>query len=124
MGRRPVGVTVLIADDAEVARNLYKRVLVRAGYQVLLTLDGLETVEVALRERPSIVLMDVAMPGIDGLEAMRRIKSAIPSMPVVIASARAMSSDKESYYIAGADEVLSKPFRLAELLATVARFTA
>ena len=115
---------MLIADDAEVARNLYKRVLVRAGYQVLLTLDGLETVEVALRERPSIVLMDVAMPGIDGLEAMRRIKSAIPSMPVVIASARAMSSDKESYYIAGADEVLSKPFRLAELLATVARFTA
>lgn len=98
---------MLIADDAEVARNLFQRVLERAGYRVLLALDGFEAVEVALRERPSIVLMDVGMPGIDGLEAMRRIKSAIGSMPIVIASARAMASDEESYYAAGADEVLA-----------------
>jgi CheY-like chemotaxis protein len=66
--------------------------------------------------------MDVAMPGIDGLEAMRRIKAEVPSMPIVIASAHSMSSDRDRFLAAGADDVLSKPFRLADLIAVVAGF--
>ena len=112
-------VRVLVADDNEVAQRLCKRVLEKAGYAVLIAGDGLQAVDMALAERPSVILMDVAMPGIDGLEAMRRIKAQIPGMPVVIASAHSMASDRERFLAAGADNVLSKPFRLADLVSVV-----
>ncbi|TMB78600.1 MAG: response regulator [Chloroflexi bacterium] len=110
---------VLVADDNEVAQRLCKRVLEKAGYPVLIAADGLQAVDIALRERPAMILMDVAMPGIDGLEAMRRIKVEIPGMPIVIASAHSMASDRERFLAAGADNVLSKPFRLADLISIV-----
>src|ERR1700682_3644512 len=111
--------TVLVADDNDVAQRLCKRVLEKAGYTVLLAADGLEAVEVALTKNPAMILMDVAMPGIDGVEAMRRIKAAMPTMPILIASAHSMASDRERFLAAGADDVLSKPFRLADLVAIV-----
>jgi two-component system response regulator MprA len=111
--------TVLVADDNEVAQRLCKRVLEKAGYTVLIAADGLQAVDVAMRQHPSMILMDVAMPGIDGLEAMRRIKAETPAMPIVIASAHSMASDRERFLAAGADNVLSKPFRLADLIAIV-----
>jgi two-component system, OmpR family, response regulator MprA len=115
---------VLVADDNDVAQRLCKRVLEKAGYSVLIAADGLQAVDVALSEHPSMILMDVAMPGIDGLEAMRRIKTEIPSMPIVIASAHSMASDTERFLAAGADKVLSKPFRLADLIAIVDKLAA
>ena len=115
----PDAYTVLVADDNEVAQRLCKRVLEKAGYSVLIAADGLQAVDIALSERPTMILMDVAMPGIDGLEAMRRIKADVPGMPIVIASAHSMSSDRERFLAAGADDVLSKPFRLADLIAIV-----
>lgn len=111
--------TVLVADDNDVAQRLCKRVLEKAGYGVLIAADGLQAVDIAVRQRPSMILMDVAMPGIDGLEAMRRIKAEIPAMPIVIASAHSMASDHQRFLEAGADNVLSKPFRLADLIAIV-----
>src|SRR5260370_10949042 len=111
--------TVLVADDNDVAQRLCKRVLEKAGYVVLIAADGLQAVDVALSQRPSMILMDVAMPGIDGLEAMRRIKEAMPTMPIVVASAHSMTSDRERFLAAGADNVLSKPFRLADLISIV-----
>ena len=111
--------TVLVADDNEVAQRLCRRVLEKAGYGVLIAADGLQAVDIALSQKPAMILMDVAMPGIDGLEAMRRIKSELPHMPIVIASAHSMSSDRERFLAAGADNVLSKPFRLADLISTV-----
>ena len=113
------GPTVLVADDNDVAQRLCRRVLEKAGYGVLIAGDGLQAVDVALKQRPAMILMDVAMPGIDGLEAMRRIKAEIPAMPIVIASAHSMSSDRERFLAAGADDVLSKPFRLADLVSIV-----
>jgi Response regulators consisting of a CheY-like receiver domain and a winged-helix DNA-binding domain len=117
-------VTVLVADDNDVAQRLCRRVLEKAGYNVLIAVDGLQAVEVALSQHPEMILMDVAMPGIDGIEAMRRIKAAIPDQPIVIASAHSMASDRERFLAAGADDILSKPFRLADLVAVVARLTA
>jgi CheY-like chemotaxis protein len=111
--------TVLVADDNDVAQRLCKRVLEKAGYTVLIAVDGLQAVDVAMKQHPSMILMDVAMPGIDGLEAMRRIKAALPTMPIVIASAHSMASDRERFLAAGADNVLSKPFRLADLISIV-----
>jgi len=119
-----VPATVLVADDNDVAQRLCKRVLEKAGYTVLLAGDGLQAVEVALSQNPAMILMDVAMPGIDGIEAMKRIKAAKPSQPIVIASAHSMASDRERFLAAGADDVLSKPFRLADLIAIVGKLTA
>ena len=116
--------TVLVADDNDVAQRLCKRVLEKASYTVIIATDGLQAVEVALAQRPSMILMDVAMPGIDGLEAMRRIKAELPTMPIVIASAHSMASDTDRFLAAGADKVLSKPFRLADLVAIVAKIAA
>jgi len=117
-------ITVLVADDNDVAQRLCRRVLEKAGYAVLIAADGLQAVEVALSKRPAMILMDVAMPGIDGIEAMRRIKSEIPGQPIVIASAHSMASDRERFLAAGADDILSKPFRLADLVSIVAKLTA
>jgi CheY-like chemotaxis protein len=117
-------ITVLVADDNDVAQRLCRRVLEKAGYNVLIAADGLQAVEVALSKRPNMILMDVAMPGIDGIEAMRRIKAEIPGQPIVIASAHSMASDRERFLAAGADDILSKPFRLADLVAIVAKLTA
>ena len=116
--------TVLVADDNDVAQRLCKRVLEKAGYGVLIAADGLQAVDVALSRHPSMILMDVAMPGIDGLEAMRRIKAEVPAMPIVIASAHSMASDTERFLAAGADNVLSKPFRLADLIAIVEKLAS
>src|ERR1051326_4155838 len=67
-------VTILVADDNEVAQRLCRRVLEKAGHRVLTASDGQEAVNLALAESPAMILMDVAMPGMDGLEAMRQIK--------------------------------------------------
>jgi CheY-like chemotaxis protein len=117
-------ITVLVADDNDVAQRLCRRVLEKAGYSVLIAQDGLQAVEMALSKRPAMILMDVAMPGIDGIEAMKRIKAEIPRQPIVIASAHSMASDRERFLAAGADDILSKPFRLADLVAIVAKLTA
>src|SRR5579864_2633471 len=116
--------TVLVADDNDVAQRLCKRVLEKAGFGVLIAADGLQAVDIAFKARPSMILMDVAMPGIDGLEAMRRIKTEMPSIPIVIASAHSMASDRERFLAAGADNVLSKPFRLADLISIVEQLAA
>jgi len=115
---------VLVADDNEVAQRLCRRVLEKAGYGVLVAADGLQAVDLALAQNPNVILMDVAMPGMDGLEAMRRIKAERPEMRIVIASAHSMASDRERFLAAGADDVLSKPFRLGDLVAVVQRLTA
>jgi len=116
-------VTVLVADDNEVAQRLCRRVLEKAGHKVLTASDGQEAVNIALGPTgaPDMILMDVAMPGMDGLEAMRQIKAQKPGLAIVIASAHSMASDRERFLAAGADEVLSKPFKLTDLTSVVDR---
>src|SRR2546426_10866118 len=104
---------VLVADDNEGAQRLCKRVLEKAGDPVLIAADGLQAVDIALSQRPAMILMDVAMPGIDGLEAMRRIKAEIPTMPIVIASAHSMASDPERFLAAGAPNRRRQPLHPA-----------
>lgn len=115
----PGALAVLVADDNEVARRLCKRVLEKAGYAVLIAADGLQAVDIALNRRPAMILMDVAMPGIDGLEAMRQIKAQVPAIPIVIVSAHSMASDRDRFIASGADDVLGKPFRLSDLVSLV-----
>jgi len=118
--------TVLVADDNEVAQRLCRRVLEKAGHKVLTASDGQEAVDIALGPAgaPDMILMDVAMPGMDGLEAMRQIKAQKPGLAIVIASAHSMASDRERFLAAGADDVLSKPFKLTDLTGVVDRLAA
>jgi CheY-like chemotaxis protein len=122
----PDPITVLVADDNEVAQRLCRRVLEKAGHKVLTASDGIEAVQMALASTgaPDVILMDVAMPGMDGLEAMRQIKAVKPTLGIVIASAHSMHSDRERFLAAGADDVLSKPFKLTDLTSVVERLTA
>ena len=112
---------VLVADDNEVAQRLCRRVLEKAGHKVLTASDGQEAVNLALNNPLDMILMDVAMPGMDGLEAMRQIKGQKPGLTIVIASAHSMASDRERFLSAGADDVLSKPFKLTDLTGVVER---
>jgi CheY-like chemotaxis protein len=113
--------TVLVADDNEVAQRLCRRVLEKAGHRVLTASDGQEAVDLAIANSPDLILMDVAMPVMDGLEAMAQIKARRPETPVVIASAHSMAGDRERFLAAGADDVLGKPFTLPELTGVVNR---
>jgi two-component system cell cycle response regulator DivK len=124
VGGRGRPVTVLIADDNEVAQRLCRRVLEKTGYKVLTASDGLEAVELALANSPDLILMDLAMPRMSGSEAMRRIKAQRPGIAIVIASAILVAADRERFLAAGADHVMIKPFRLDDLLAVVAKFAA
>src|SRR2546430_14826894 len=94
-GMRTPTFRVLVADDNEVAQRLCRRVLEKAGYPVLIAADGLQAEDIALHHRPGMILIDLAMPRIDGLEAMRRSKPTIPTQPVGISSAHSMSSDPQ-----------------------------
>jgi CheY-like chemotaxis protein len=113
--------TVLVADDNEVAQRLCRRVLEKAGHKVVTASDGIEAVKIAVASAPDMILMDVAMPAMDGLEAMRQIKVQRPGLPIVIASAHSMAGDRERFLAAGADDVLSKPFKLTDLTGVVDR---
>jgi response regulator RpfG family c-di-GMP phosphodiesterase/MFS family permease len=117
-------VTVLVVDDNEVAVRLCQRVLEKAGHKVLTASDGQEAVSLALANSPDIILLDDAMPGMASLEAMRRIKVQRPGIAIVIAGVHLLAGDRQRFLAAGADDVLSKPFRLVDLTAVVAKLTS
>ena len=112
------GKRVLVAEDAEVNRILIGKYLGGIDLRLGFAHDGLEAVEKTLEGRPDIVIMDMSMPGISGLEATRRIRAEAKDQPVIVAlTANAFDSDREACLEAGMDGFLTKPVRRAELLA-------
>ena len=102
--------TVLVVEDNRLNMKLVRDVLEHAGYDVVGATTGEEGVELAVRDRPDLVLMDLQLPGIDGTEALRRIQRTLPgaAMPVVAVTASAMPSDREAAARAGFDGFLEK----------------
>jgi diguanylate cyclase (GGDEF)-like protein len=113
--------TILVADDEPINRALIQRRLERAGYSVLTAQNGREAVDVARAERPDLVILDVMMPVMDGLEACRLIKAdeAVRDTPIIFLSARDETEVKVSGLSLGANDYISKPFKAEELLARV-----
>ncbi len=112
---------ILVADDEAINRQLIQRRLEREGYRVLTARDGGEAVRMAREELPDLVILDVMMPGMDGLDACRVIKEdeRTRDIPVIFLSARDETEMKVSGLGLGADDYISKPFEAAELIARV-----
>ena len=115
---------ILVADDVPVNRLLVKHMLESGGYEVLLACDGEEAQEMALREKPALVLMDLSMPKIDGLEATRFILAATLNspFPILAFTAHAMKEEENKAREAGCLDVVTKPCTRQELLAKVAQW--
>jgi DNA-binding NarL/FixJ family response regulator len=115
--------TILLAEDHAANRALLHRRLERAGYRVLSAADGVEAVAMVLEHRPAVVIMDLAMPKLDGIEAWRQIKARSAEPPVCIALTAADIQDvRASCEAVGFHEFIVKPFNFSKLVATIDRF--
>jgi two-component system, cell cycle response regulator DivK len=115
------GEQVLVVEDNEKNMKLFCDVLQATGYATLEATTGEDAVEVALTQEPALVLMDVQLPGIDGVEALARLKQdeRTASIPVLALTAQAMHGDRERFLEAGFDGYLSKPVDITELIQAV-----
>ena len=109
---------ILIADDEPKIRMFLRANLEARGYEVYLAQDGIETVEMTARVLPDIIVLDVNMPRMDGIEACRRIREWA-DMPIIILSVRGDERDKVRALDEGADDYITKPFGIEELLARI-----
>jgi two-component system response regulator MprA len=114
-----VGAHVLVVDDEPAVRESLERALAAEGYGVLLATDGEEALAAIERDRPDLVLLDVLMPALDGLEACRRLRATGNRVPVLMLTARDGVGDRVAGLDAGADDYLVKPFALDELFARI-----
>ena len=112
---------VLVADDTESIRLLFRRLLTADGHDVIVAADGAAALDAVRRQQPDVILLDVTMPAIDGLEVCRRLKSdpATRLTPIVLVTGQTDLSDRIRGIEAGADEFLSKPVHPHELRARV-----
>jgi DNA-binding response OmpR family regulator len=108
---------VLVADDDEDILLLISTVLEREGHEVIATRDGAEALAAALQRRPDLVVLDVAMPELDGLEVLRRLRAdeSTSDLPIVLLSARVQEDDVKRGFDNGANAYVQKPFSPREL---------
>ena len=112
---------ILLAEDEENNIRTLSTYLEAKGYQLVVARNGAEALSRAHDSKPALILMDIQMPGMDGLEAIRRIRAdtALGQVPIIALTALAMSGDRERCLAAGADEYLTKPVSLKGLVATI-----
>jgi two-component system, OmpR family, response regulator MprA len=110
-------VRILVVDDEPAVRRAVRRALSLEGYEVRVAREGLEALDVLASEQIDAVVLDVLMPGLDGVEVCRRIRAEGDSTPVLMLTVRNLVADRVAGLDAGADDYLTKPFALQELLA-------
>ena len=110
---------ILVVEDADDNRDMLSRRLQRKGHRVIHAVDGQEAVEIAVRERPDLILMDVSLPVMDGLEATRHIRAhaETQTIPIIAVTAHALSDDRDKALRAGCDDYHAKPVELPRLVA-------
>ena len=118
------GPKILYIEDQPDNRMLVRSVLVPAGYAVLEAADGLSGIEVALREKPAVILLDINLPGIDGYEVVAILRSFphLAETPIVAVTAYAMAGDRERTLVAGCDGYIEKPIDVDRLPDQVGQF--
>ena len=112
---------ILVVEDNDKNRKLVRDVLAHEGYRLLETENGEDAVRLAQAERPALVLMDILLPGIDGIEALRRLRAdaGTRAIPVIAVTASAMTQDRATIMAAGFDGYQSKPISVRPFLAAV-----
>lgn len=112
---------ILLAEDNEMNRDMLSRRLQRRGYDVVIAADGEQAVEKSASEFPDLLLLDIGLPIIDGLEVARRIRSdpQLSGLPILGLSAHAMQGDKERALAAGCDDYDTKPIDIERLLSKI-----
>ena len=115
---------ILVIEDQEDNRRILRYLLRSAEYEVIEAVTGEEGVDLAERERPDLILMDIQLPGLDGYEATRRIKSnaALRHIPIIVVTSYALSGDDVKAFAAGCDAYVTKPFSPRQLLATIREY--
>ena len=115
---------ILVVEDNKKNMKLFRDVLQATGYRTLEAMTGEQAVELATEHSPDLVLMDIQLPDIDGIEALGRLRAdeRTASLPVLALTAQAMEGERERFLAAGFDGYLSKPVNIAEFVATVKRY--
>ncbi len=111
-------VKVLLIEDNEMNRDMLSRRLVKRGYAVAMAVDGQQGIDMAISEKPDVILLDMSLPVVDGWEAAKEIKGNEISkgVPLIALTAHAMAADKERALSAGCDDFDTKPVDLPRLL--------
>jgi two-component system cell cycle response regulator DivK len=118
------GEPVLVVEDNDTSMKLFREVLQATGYTALEASSGEEALALAAESTPALILMDIQLPDIDGIEALRRLREdeRTAHIPVLALTAQAMKGDRERFLAAGFDGYLSKPVDVPEFMATVQRY--
>jgi DNA-binding response OmpR family regulator len=114
-----MGQSILVVDDDPTVSDVVRRYLERAGYQVRLAADGHGALASFARDRPDLVVLDLMLPGIDGLEVCRRLRTGADGVPIVMLTALGEESDRVLGLQLGADDYVTKPFSPRELVLRV-----
>ena len=112
---------ILVIEDTEDNRQIVRDLLGSVGFEMIEAHDGLAGVEAALTQSPDLILMDIDLPGIDGLEATRRIRSGEGDrrVPIIAVTSFALSGDEEQTRASGCDDYVAKPYSPRALLAKI-----
>jgi two-component system, cell cycle response regulator DivK len=115
---------ILVVEDNDRNMKLVRDVLLASGYRTLEATTGESALAAVLEHRPDLVLMDIQLPDIDGIEALDRLRAdeRTASVPVLALTAQAMEGDRDRFLAAGFDGYLSKPVNISELIAIVASY--
>ena len=116
--------TILYVEDNEFNRKIVRQLLARTSYRLVEAVDGEAGVAAALASPPDLVLMDVQLPKMSGLEATRQLRAdpRTAALPIIVITSFALSGDREKASAAGADSYLAKPYSPRELLALVHQY--
>ena len=117
----PTALVILLVEDEENNIYTFSTYLAAKGYQVVVARNGAEALERAYDSAPALILMDIKMPGMDGLEAIRRMRAdpMLAAIPIIALTALAMPGDRERCLAAGANDYLSKPVSLKGLITAI-----
>ena len=110
---------ILVVDDDDEIRASLRRGLALAGYRIALAADGEEALRLARERPPDLAVLDILLPGLDGLEVCRRLRAADDGLPIIMLTARDAVPDRVAGLESGADDYLVKPFAFEELLARI-----
>ena len=114
---------ILVADDEPVMQRLLQHHLARAGFEMMAASNGREALEIAARELPDLIVMDIMMPEVDGLSALQRLKkdAVTKKIPVIIITANSRQVTREEAESSGAALFLTKPFSPTQLVSEIRR---